>query len=262
MINNKKHFLLLILVAIFPICLNAQKNNSANLNIVFIGNSITQGVLLEHPKQEAPPVQTSIWLSGQNGIGKVNIANTGVSGTTTVDYLPASKSYFPKVKEATQQLMNTHPEATLLFSIMLGTNDSAIKGPNGSPISAPQYYTNIKVIVDELLSSFPKAIFVLHRPIWYSPNTYNGAMYLKEGLTRLESYFPQIQSFIKDYSAQYPNQFFVGDTEAFDYFKANYKTEFVPENGNAGTFFLHPNEKGANTLGTFWGKAIYKVIFE
>ena len=30
-----------------------------NLNIVFIGNSITQGALLENPRHEAPPVKAA-----------------------------------------------------------------------------------------------------------------------------------------------------------------------------------------------------------
>jgi hypothetical protein len=52
----------------------------------------------------------------------------------------------------------------------------------------------------------------------------------------------------------------MGDTEAFDYFKANYLTDLIPEEGNAGTFYLHPNEKGAAVLGEYWGKAIMKVV--
>jgi lysophospholipase L1-like esterase len=98
---------------------------------VFIGNSITQGAQLKDPVQEAPPVQTVQWLQKQEGIDRVNMSNQGVSGLTTVDFLPASQTFFPKVKMAMEALQAEHPDATLLFSMMLGTNDSANSGPNG-----------------------------------------------------------------------------------------------------------------------------------
>ena len=85
-------------------------------------------------------------------------------------------------------------------------------------------------------------------------------MYLKEGLNRLQSYYPVLQSLVEEYAKRFPGQVFMGDTEAFDYFKANYLTDLFPEDGNAGTFYLHPNEKGAAVLGEFWGKAILKAV--
>lgn len=252
--------LILLLCLCIPFSLYAQRGKEVALNIVYIGNSITQGALLKSPAQEAPPVRTSEWLKGQEGIAEVNMSNQGVSGKTTVDYLPASKTYFPKVKSAMETLKGEHPKAIPLFSIMLGTNDSANSGPNGAPVSAPQYYTNLKTIIDALLESFPNALFVLHRPIWYSPTTYNGAQYLARGLKRLESYYPVLQELVKDYASKHPGQVFLGDTEGFVYFEANYATEFWPEQGNAGTFYLHPNQKGAESLAQFWGKAIYKAL--
>lgn len=54
----------------------------------------------------------------------------------------------------------------------------------------------------------------------------------------------------------------MGDTLAFDYFKQNYQTALIPENGNAGTFYLHPNREGAIRLGEYWGAAIYQTIKE
>ena len=52
----------------------------------------------------------------------------------------------------------------------------------------------------------------------------------------------------------------MGDTNGFDYFKAHYKDEYFPEEGYAGTFYLHPNKKGTSVLGELWGKAILNVI--
>lgn len=252
--------LILLLCLCIPFSLFAQRGKEVALNIVYIGNSITQGALLKNPKEEAPPVLASAWLKNQKGISEVNMSNQGVSGKTTIDYLPASKTYFPKVKIAMETLKAEHPKALPLFSIMLGTNDSANSGPNGAPVSAPQYYTNLKAIIDALLESFPDAMFVLHRPIWYSPTTYNGAQYLARGLKRLESYYPVLQELVNDYASKHPGQVFLGDTDAFAYFETNYATEFWPEQGNAGTFYLHPNQKGAESLARFWGEAIYKAL--
>lgn len=231
------------------------------LNIVYIGNSITQGVLIDQPVRNAPPVKASIWLKSQEDIGIVRYSNQGVSGNTTIDFLPASNTYFPKVKKAADEFKD-EDWAELIFSIMIGTNDSAIKGPNGSPVSPQQYYTNLKVIIDELLHLYPKARIILHKPIWYSPNTYNSSMYLKAGLERLESYYPQLESLCKTYKETYPGHVFIGDTNAFDYFKTNYEEELIPEDGQAGIFYLHPNVSGATRLGEYWGKAIYRIIKE
>lgn len=229
------------------------------INIVFIGNSITFGAGLANPVHDAPPVKAALYLSKQPEIASVKYSNRGVSGATTVDFLPATESLFPAVVRAADKFKD-ETWATLLFSITLGTNDSAIKGTNGSPVSPAQYYDNIKTIVDQLLSLYPSCRIVLNRPLWYSPNTYNGAMYLQEGLDRLQSYYPELQALASDYAKRFPGQVYLGDTDAFGYFKAHYKTDCQAENGNDGIFYLHPNEKGATELGLFWGKAIQKVL--
>ncbi|MCD8262632.1 MAG: GDSL-type esterase/lipase family protein [Bacteroides sp.] len=247
----------LLLVIVFNVTAQIQ-SNKRYFNIVYIGNSITKGVQLPKPAHDAPPVQASLWLQKQTDIGAVEFSNQGVSGKTTVDFLPASETFFPKVKAAAD-LFKDDPQATLIFSIMLGTNDSAIKGPNGAPVSPKQYYTNLKTIIDELLALYPQAKIVIHRPIWYSPNTYNSSIYLKEGLERLNTYFEEIQALVNWYGEKLPDQVYVGDTEAYEYFQANYEKELIPENGNAGTFYLHPNKQGAAKLGEFWGKAIHAL---
>lgn len=254
-IPNK--LLLTILCLSFYLYSFAQTKDGRYLNIVFIGNSITQGVLIDSPQKNAPPVKTCVYLQKQPGIGIVRYSNQGVSGKTTVDFLPATNTLFPEVTEVANQFKN---EADLIFSVMIGTNDSAIKGPNGAPVSPQQYYTNLKVILDELLRLYPQCKIILHRPIWYSPNTYNSSMYLKAGLERLESYLPQLEALADNYASTRPKQVYIGDTEAFDYFRKNYTIELIPEEGNAGTFYLHPNEQGAASLGEFWGKAIYRIL--
>lgn len=233
----------------------AQKQN---LNVVYIGDSITQGGQLNDPATESAPAIASAWLTGQKGIGKVEFSNQGVSGFTTVDFLPSTNTVFPKADSAAKAFNDKY--ATLVFSIMLGTNDSASEGPNGSPVSAEQYHDNLKSIIDRLLQDFPNSKIIIQRPLWYSPNTYNSSKYLQEGLNRLQSYFPEIDQLAAEYAITKPKQVFAADRKSFNYFSRHYLTDLKPEPGRQGTFYLHPNKKGAEVLGSYWGNAIYKMI--
>ena len=235
---------------------SAAKKEKQSLNIVFIGNSITQGALLD--KNDAPPVYTTEYLKSSKRFKAVRFSNQGVSGSTTVDFLPTTRRLFQRTIAAADLL--SVEEGTLLFSVKLGTNDSAEKGPNGSPVSDTQYYDNIKLIIDTLLSRYPSSLIVLHKPIWYSPNTYNGAIYLKAGLNRLNSYIPLLDRLVATYAQTHPGHVFQGDTAAYDFFRINFKKYLFPEEGNAGTFFLHPNKEGAKKLAVFWGKGILKAF--
>lgn len=111
------------------LCICLGKLYAQGVNIVYIGNSITQGALLKTPVTEAPPVQASQYIE-QATKQSVAFRNCGVSGTTTLDFLPIAERQFPNVKSAAQEL--SQRKGTLLFSIMLGTNDSACNGPFGS----------------------------------------------------------------------------------------------------------------------------------
>ena len=232
-----------------------------NLDIVYIGNSITEGGQLENPQQEAPPATASDYLSRQPGVGRVEFINQGRSGYTTVDYLPSDTGALSEVISATHKLHldNSH---LLIFIISLGTNDSAVRGPNGSPVDAGHYKKNLKSISDKLLKEFPDSKIVLLQPIWYSPNTYNNSEYMSEGLARLQTYFPVLDSLVVEYSHINPRHLFLGDLKGFAYFRNNYLTDLIPESGNAGTFYLHPNKKGAAVLGKLWGEAIYESILK
>jgi lysophospholipase L1-like esterase len=252
-----KKYLLLTCIFLMNICFLSAQQKKRNLNIVFIGNSITQGVQLTNAA-DAPPAYAVAYLLKQKGIDSVKFSNQGHSGYTTLDFLPAAGHTFAKVEDAANAFSDK--EALLLFSIKLGTNDSAIKGPHGSPVSPEDYIKNVKTIVDKLLTDFPKAIVVLQHPIWYSPNTYNGSKYMEEGLLRLQSYIPKIDSLVANYSVTNPKHVFVGDKKAFAYFKKHHITELIPEKGQVGTFYLHPNKLGAISLGTFWGEAIERVV--
>ncbi|GAB3250480.1 hypothetical protein GCM10027347_08280 [Larkinella harenae] len=229
------------------------------LNIVFIGNSITAGAGLPDRQTEAPPVLATAYLKQQAGIDSVTFSNQGVSGYTTVDFLPETAKAFGKVVAAADAFRNDSV-GQLVFSVVLGTNDSAMQGPNGSPVSPEAYRGNLKTIADRLLADYPGCKLIIHHPIWYSPTTYNRSKYLQEGLDRLQSYFPEIDALVAAYATTHPGRVYVGDTRGFNYFKTHHLTDFQHEKGQQGTFFLHPNKKGSATLGIFWGEAIRKAV--
>ncbi|PWK70869.1 lysophospholipase L1-like esterase [Mucilaginibacter oryzae] len=251
-----KNYIIAVLLALFASSVYGQ-HKKPDINIVFIGNSITQGAQLSDPATEAPPATTVAYLQKQKNLGAINFSNQGHSGYTTLDFLPGTDT-FAKVEEAANSFADKN--ALLIFSIKLGTNDSAIQGPHGAPVAPEAYQNNIKAIADKLLTDFPRAIIIFQHPLWYSPNTYNGARYLQEGLNRLQSYLPLINSLVDSYATTQPKRVFVGDTKAFGYFEKNHLTDLTPENGRQGTFYLHPNKKGAEALGVFWGQAINKII--
>lgn len=250
-------FVTLLLAGSALYSLSAQEKE-VDLNIVFIGNSITQGVQLRDPQKEAPPVKCARWLQEQPGIGNVDYFNGGRSGCTTVDYLPEQNNLFLWMKEQADRLNNN--KGLLIFSVMLGTNDSAISGPKGAPVEPSRYRENLVKIVDEILRLYPRALVVLNAPLWYSPNTYNRSMYLVAGQKRLLSYFPELENIVKEYGLSRPGRVKMGDTDAYVDFKENYLTDSFAESGQAGIFYLHPNEKGGTKLAEHWGKAILKAI--
>jgi lysophospholipase L1-like esterase len=252
-----KRYFLFVVFFLFSSSIGFAQDKKPNLNIVFIGNSITQGVQLASPAADAPPATAIAYLRRQSNLGTVEFSNQGHSGYTTLDFLPGTIT-FTKVEEAAGAFADK--QALLIFSVKLGTNDSAIQGPHGAPVSPDDYIQNVKTIIDKLLGDFPKAIIILQHPIWYSPNTQNGSRYLQEGLSRLQSYVPKLDSLAQSYTVINPKHVFTGDKKAFKYFKKHHLTLLIPENGKQGIFYLHPNKAGAIALGDFWGKAIEKVV--
>jgi len=228
-----------------------------NINIVFIGDSITHGTMA---KDQSPVIYAGNYLEQKQLFKKVQVSNQGVSGFTTVDFLPATNKAYPKVKAAADEFYRDST-AQLVFSIMLGTNDSAIRGPTGSPVSAANYRANLTTIADSLLAAYPRSKIVLNYPIWYSNNTHNsGAAYLEEGQLRLKSYWPEIDAVVKAFKNSHPRHVFKGDRKAYQYFEDNYKTDLKPEKGLDGIFYLHPNKPGDMALGGFWAKAIASAV--
>jgi hypothetical protein len=256
--NNMKKTLLIGVFFVWVIAgAFAQDSKNVRLAIVFIGNSITQGK--GGPAGLPPPLHAVEYLRAQKGVEQVSFANIGKSGSTTVDWLPGSGKYAQLVKQKADSLF-AEKDCYPVFSLKLGTNDSAMEGPNGAPVSREAYRQNMQMIINDLLDRYPGCKVVVNFPIWYSENTYNRSKYLAEGLGRLESYFPELESMIKDYASRRPGLVFKGDTRAFKHFKKNYLKLLKPENGQQGTFYLHPNEEGVGILGRYWGKAIARAV--
>lgn len=225
------------------------------LDIIYIGDSITAGAGIGDASNY-PTVAFDIALQ-KAGYTAVQSSNQGHSGYTTLDFQPGTPA-FEQVENAANEYKGSTNE--LVFSIMLGTNDSAIRGPHGAPVSAENYAKNLQSIINKLIKDYPGSKFVIQHPIWYSPNTYNGAMYLQEGLDRLQSYFSQIERLVSNYAVKNKGHVFLGDCDAFDYFKTHYQASLQAEQGNKGIFYLHPNANGAKVLGEFWAKAIARAI--
>ena len=251
---NLAFFLMFLMLCAFTV------QDKQSLNIVFIGDSITHGARLKDYTVQAPPVFASGYLQKEASFGNIQFSNQGVSGATTSDFLPSSGKLFKNVTNAAN-IFYDDTRSVLVFNIMLGTNDSAIKGPRGAPAIASTYRNNLKTIIDSLLARYPKCKVIINHPIWYSPNTDNGhSSYMEEGLERLQSYFAEIDGLVNDYKELKPHHVFLGDTNGFKYFKKHHETDIGEEKGPHGTFYLHPNEKGAAALGQLWGKAIEKAL--
>lgn len=254
-----KSFEKIVVLVLFVLLTSFSFTKSKRINVVFLGDSITEGGGVPNPSAEATPIVVEKILKANKQLSFVGIANLGFSGHTTVDFLPETNTDFPKaVKTAT--VFAKDKDAALVFSILLGTNDSAIFGPNGAPVSADNYKRNLKTIIEGLLKEFPDAKFVLQYPLWYSPNTHNNSGYLKEGLQRLESYFPQLDALVEEYELSNPNQVFAGDKSGFRYFRKRFQKLFIPETGKRGVFYLHPNAEGAEKLAQIWTKGILKAV--
>ena len=226
-------------------------DEKANINLLFIGNSITYGAGLSSPDTQAPPAVCRTLVENATGV-TTNLYNGGHSGITTLGFMPG-RDDFSRVVSAAKALQRNNG-GRVYFSIMLGTNDSAISGPEGSPVSTNTYKANMKAIIEKLIEQVPDCKILLNYPIWYSPNTHNGGKYLQEGLDRLYSYYPILDSIVAEY-----DQVYAGNRNAWDYFEDNLSL-FIAESGYSGTFFLHPNATGAARLAEVWAKSLLDII--
>lgn len=235
--------------------------DTTQVNIAFIGNSITYGATLSNPTTQCPPRRVQEILQAQ-GL-TVNYINCAVSGYTTFHFLPVTPqsdgtgTRHAYVVDAIKSLSKN--PGKLFVLIMLGTNDSAERNTLGAPVSTDTYYNNMKAIIDDIFSYNKDANVIVNYPIWYSPNTHNGATYLQAGLNRLKSYHPVIDSLVNYYQTQTVRRVFAGNKAAFTFFENN-TAYLTAESGYSGTFYLHPNAEGAKRLASFWAGSIMQHL--
>ena len=116
-------FTVCICASVFPIL-------AQNLHVVFIGNSITQGVQLKDAKHEAPPAQAALFLQ-EHIKGTVEFRNCGRSGRTTLNFLPVTNTEFPKVLAAATSSTSEKNECCITFPIERTTATTAAALNNG-----------------------------------------------------------------------------------------------------------------------------------
>jgi hypothetical protein len=236
-------------------------------NIVFIGNSITYGALHKQREVTAPPAQCARWLSAQEDIDTVYFKNCGRSGRTTYHFLPnandviptGDKTYFGDVVAKTRELVKAHPTLPLIFSIKLGTNDAVERKKNAhtEPLA---YVKNLTTIIDSLLTLWPDAHVVLNRPIYNSHSfvTKGGSVASQKSLKMINTYFEQFSKVVAHCKEGHVH---IGDADAYAYFQKNYKSDLFDEkDARDKSYWLHPNERGAEKLGEYWGKAILPIL--
>src|SRR5208282_4143880 len=104
---------------------------------------ITYGATLADPATQASAVQCMQSLGTRFNMA-ARMSNQGHSGSTTVDWLPSSPfntGYFQGAVAAAAAL-ETNQTGQLIFSMMLGANDSAQSGTDGCPVSPSNYLAN------------------------------------------------------------------------------------------------------------------------
>ena len=230
---------------------NDPSDPKSNINLLFIGNSITAGATLGNPAAQAPPIICRTLVEDATGV-TTNVFNGGHSGITTFGYLPGRTDFTRIVNSA--KAFKKQNGGLIYISIMLGTNDSACSGTEGAPVNPDVYGNNMRTIINELIDAIPTCKIILNYPIWYSPSTYNGAKYLQEGLDRLHSYYPILDAIVAEY-----DQVYAGNRGSWEYFENNFGL-FTRESGNAGYFYLHPNVNGARRLAEIWANSLLELI--
>ena len=169
-------------------------------------------------------------------------------------------------------MVSANPTWLPVFSIMLGTNDSASAGTNNSPagtVTPAVYQAKMTALVGQFLADFPSAKVFVHAAPYYTPNTHNGATYEQAGLSALYSYRAAAAAAVASFATSNPKQVFVGDTYSFQYYAQNYAAELQADtSGPNGVFYLHPSGSagsngfvGTQSLGEMHAQAIAQGLY-
>ncbi len=153
-----------------------------------------------------------------------------------------------------KKLMADHPDGAVIFSIMLGTNDSANKGPRGAPISPERYEKDMRQIVDALTKSYPNCMIFIHHPTWYSKNTHNTADYEGDSAhDRLLSYMPIIDKLVAEDAKNTPRHVYAGDTDAYDPLRKGMGNRTLSATREEWNFLPAPQCEGSRVAGQILG---------
>jgi unsaturated rhamnogalacturonyl hydrolase len=245
--SNLIVLLLSFLCVIVSLEAYASKSQSMKVGVIFIGNSITEGTYLKI----TPPMAATSALRSKGY--QVEFANCGISGYNSVDFLPGKKAFQKVVNAARELYVKGYP---LIFSIMLGTNDCPSSGTTEAPVSAEKFRANMEKIVNTLHADFPNSLCMINLPLWFSKNTWNSARYMEDGLKRIQTYFPVIKEIVKTHS----DFVLLGDTKGFNTLRLDPPKYYKPQDGHAGTFYLHPNAYGAKVVGQLWAEALNRTM--
>ena len=258
-----------------PFYADATLNTHLDVNLVFIGDSITNGYGGTGAGTASSPIITSTVsaLKKLYGVRNVYAYNGGVGGLASADWLPggtgactsggASPGCYHTTADASYAssgasvLAAANPSAQMVFTIMLGANDAS-----RLTLSAAAYAANLKTTISKLLSDWPTSKVFVHMPAYFTPNIYNGASVLSTAY----SYRAAISSLVASYTASNPGQVLVGDTLSYAFFEANYAAEMLPQvsygaTAGVGTGYLHPNSAGQADLGALWANAIGRALY-
>ena len=158
----KKASLFIYIVLMFLCLPVAARKHQENINLLFIGNSITAGATLSNASHQAPPIVCRQLIEQATGV-TTNVFNGGHSGITTWGYLPGRNDFARIVNNA--KAFKTQNGGKIYISIMLGTNDSACTTTEGAPVSTDTYGKNIRTIIDSLIAAVPDCKILLNYPI-------------------------------------------------------------------------------------------------
>ena len=237
----------------FSTTMDIDTDPNQNINLVFIGNSITYGATLADRATQAPPVVTGGLVQTATGVS-THVYNGGVSGYSTQDFLDDKSDCYTNV--ATNATRLSQNGGRLYFSIQLGTNDSK-RNSTKERYSKATYKANLEALIANLTTQFPDCKIILNYPPWYSANTYTDASeFTEEGQQLLHSYYDAI-----DEVAAANDKVFAGDRNTWDVFEDRTDLYSPETSANAvGEYYLHPNAEGASRLAMIWTKGILPVV--
>jgi lysophospholipase L1-like esterase len=193
----------------------------------FIGDSITEGIVLPDHFTQSPPTRMAAFMNAANDARRIYAVNKGASGRTTADWVPGTAYYNDAV-----YAFSSYAVSRVL--IMLGTNDSQV----AFAIPPAIYKSNLLLTINDLLAlGYPS--ISLNQPPYPTPGSGSGAWNAASpGL--VQGYISAINALVNRTTIKQ------GNITANSYF-AN--------NPSAMLDGIHPTVAGSDYLGQLWATA-------